>query len=351
MAKKSITIIFFIAIFIIQQGCKVKQQSFKVKEKHPIVLGNIVLNKEVDLKSSEFFKGFSELFYIEQGRMEGNIGEAVLSDPELQDRDATFHGRPISRNCFNKFSRGYFFFGFQPMENYQYYDTNFILKSEQKLLAGMFRYYAAMNKAPLNINEKIITGAELELCTYSFINSNLPCPDIIVSTEFSTRVKSYFEDQMFKKYGKPDKINFKSRELGEELTKVGDPVPLSDITYPEVGSLMYTWEKNGYKIVLIFDRAGPLFSDNILDPNFKKYESAKRTSGERDEFLMDIFKKKSSEGLFRIDLTNKSIISWDSYRGFIKYFLDDDIKKETESEIENKNRETEQKLKESREVY
>jgi len=343
MTRQFSATFYLIAAIIFLHGCK-------AKEKHPIVLGNIVLNKEVDFKSREFFQHLSEFFYIEDHRVKGNISEAVLADPELQSKDAVFHDRKISSNCFKYFSRAYFFNSFNPIDNYQYYDSTFMPVKEKKLLGGIFHPYQI---------ENILTGVELELCTYTNTYSNCPCPDIITSTHFSAEVKNSFEQQMIEKHGKPDVIDINSRTLKKQLDKIGSPIYLADTSYWDIRQkgdepmnvIMYEWKKDGYVVRMVIKRDGPIFSDNILDPAFKKYQSPKQDGRVPGSYLMSLFKEKPSSGTFRIDLMNNSLISYDSFYGFIKYELDEDTQNEIRNKLAIEKQKNEQKQKENKAVY
>jgi hypothetical protein len=339
MTKLPLATLSLILLFIIQTGCK-------IKEKHPVILGNVTLNKEVDFKDPAFFEHFTETFYIdfEDQRAQGSISkicEAVQVDPRFQDKDSSLHGRRLSGSCFSNFSRAYMFSGFGYIDNYQYYDTTFMPVTIRRLLGGIFHPFQTDN---------ILTGAQLDLCTYT--PTYCQCPEMMVNTHFSTEVKNRFEKLMFEKHGKPDEINFLNPDLSKKLTNQGLPVVLVDTSYgvQTACKLMYIWKKNGYEIVMVISRDGPIFSDKISNPAFKKYQD--KTEGRNiDSYMMNLLKEKSSEGTFRIDLMNNSIISYDSYYGFIKYKLDDDTESEIKNDIESKKQKEEQKRKKNTEVY
>lgn len=320
---------------------------YSCKEKHPKVLGNIVLNKELDFKSPEFFNNLSELFYIEDYQVEGNISDEVLADPKFQDKDTLFHGNKISKYCFEKFSRAYFFTGFEQFDEYNYYDTSFKIVTQKKYLGGIFHPYKIDN---------ILTGVQIELCTFTQIYSI--CPDIIKSNHFSASVKNSFEQQMFEKHGKPDVIDINSHTLKKQIDKIGAPIYLEDSSHWDINLkgdpinvISYEWKKDGYIVRMIIKRDGPIFSDNILSPAFKKYQSPKRDGREPGSYLMSLFKEKASSGAFRIDLINNKVISYDAYYGFIKYELDEDTQNEIKNKISTEKQKNEQKQKVNRAVY
>lgn len=339
MTKPPLATLSLILLFFIQTGCK-------TKEKHPVILGNVILNKEVNFKAPSFFEHFTETFYIdfEDPRARGSISticEAVQADPKFQDKDSTFHGRQLSGSCYSNFSRAYMFSGFSPIDNYQYYDTTFMPVTMKRLLGGIFHPFQTGS---------ILTGAQLDLCTYT--PTYCQCPEIMINTHFSAEVKNHFEQLMFEKHGKPDEVNFLNPDISSKLTKQGLPVTLVDTSFgvQTASKIMYIWKKNGYEIVMVLNRDGPIFSDNILDPTFKKYE-AKKDGRDIGDYLMTLFKEKPSSGTFRVDMMNHSIISYDSYYGFIKYKLDEDTENEIKNEGEAKKQEEEQKRKEKKEVY
>lgn len=329
MTKPALATLSLFVIFFIQTGCK-------TKEKHPVILGNVTLNKEVNFKDPTFFEHFTETFYIdfEDQRAKGNISticEAVQTDPRFQDKDSTFHGRQLSGSCFSNFSRAYIFSGFSPIDNYQYYDTTFMPVTMKMLIGGIFHPFQTGN---------ILTGAQLDLCTYT--PTYCQCPEIMLNTHFSAEVKNHLEELMFEKHGKPDEINFLNPDISSKLTKQGQPVTLVDTSYgvQTACRIMYIWKKNGYEIVMVFNRDGPIFSDKT-----------KTDGADANDYLLKLFKEKPSSGTFRIDMMNHSLISYDSYYGFIKYKLDDDIENEIKNELEAKKQEEEQKRKAKKEVY
>lgn len=320
MTKKSFATLSLFVLFFIQSGCK-------SKAKHPVILGNLTLNKEVNFKDPSFFEQFTETFYIdfEDQRAKGNITkicDAVQTDPRFQDKDSIFQGRQLSGNCFSNFSRAYMFTGFSPIDNYQYYDTTFMPVTIKMLIGGIFHPFQVDN---------VLTGASLDLCT--FTPTYCQCPEIMLNTHFSAEIKNHIEELMFEKHGKPDEINFLNPDLSSKLTKEGKPVTLVDTSYgvQTACKIMYIWKKNGYEIIMVFSRDGPILNAN--------------------DYLMNLFKKKPSSGTFRINMMNHSIISYDSYYGFINYKLDEDIENEIKNEIETKKQEEQQKGKEKKDVY
>lgn len=164
---------------------------------------------------------------------------------------------------------------------------------------------------------------------------------------------------MIEKHGKPDVIDINSQTLKKQIDKIGAPIYLADTSYWDIHQkgdepmnvIMYEWKKDGYVIRMVFKRDGPIFSDNILDPVFKKYQSPKQEGREPGSYLMSLLKEKPSSGTFRIDLMNNSLISYDAFYGFIKYELDEDTQAEIRNKLATEKQKNEQKQKDNKAVY
>ena len=276
--------------------------SCKEKDEHPIVLGNIELNKPWVDDDPKLLEHLNLKFYINESESDSKLNHLNFNDEEFIKKDSLFLGQQISKNCFRKYKIEYFFNGFPEYKDLRVIDTNFNVSPREFItfIGGKFRKKLIAND--------ILSGVNLELCTYS-PNYSSPCNHIIINNCFNDDIRQFIEFQMIEKYGKPTTLRIDPYDHKVNLNKL--PLQIEDTS--NVSSISYLWKLNGFEVNLLFQKYTS-FSKNINDVNFKKFED------KEGQNLSQRLKKEGVSSSFRV--INNKIISCFYYIGQITYNLE-----------------------------